>query len=128
MAKVVRSLFGRRQTTVAASFASATCIMIWYSSGLVAVGWSDVKPIFSKHCVSCHSGKDPSGGLNLSSYAGAMKGGRSGKAVIPGDAGSSLLIKMIKGEREPRMPMGTKPLSEREIAKLSAWINAGAKE
>ena len=40
-----------------------------------------VWPILQASCMSCHAGKDASGGLDLSTRAGLMKGGFSGSAV-----------------------------------------------
>ncbi|MCU0716866.1 MAG: hypothetical protein MUD03_12135, partial [Pirellula sp.] len=38
----------------------------------------DIAPILSEHCLGCHSGSDPKGGLNLTSKELAALGGDSG--------------------------------------------------
>ena len=49
------------------------------------------------------------------------------KAVIPGDAVNSLLMKRITGAGGlPRMPLAGTPLSAAKIATIAKWIDAGA--
>src|SRR5690242_14109719 len=63
----------------------------------------DIQPILKESCIDCHgfNPKKPKGkgaaGLRLDDKALAMKGGRSGKAIIPGDAKDSLLYKLLNG-------------------------------
>ena len=46
---------------------------------------------------------------------------------MPGDAARSALIRLVASvEEEDRMPSKGSPLSPREIATLTAWINEGA--
>lgn len=86
----------------------------------------DVAPIFRAHCLSCHTGKEASGGLDLSTRAGIQKGGDSGKLFVPGKPKLSLLIRRLKGEGGlPQMPQGFKPLDPEQIAKVEAWIASG---
>jgi hypothetical protein len=40
----------------------------------------DVKPIFKKHCVSCHNSERPRGDLDLSAFAGVMTGACRGRS------------------------------------------------
>src|SRR5215216_7499025 len=47
--------------------------------------------LFQTKCTTCH-GVGALGGLNLSTYADAMKGGASGPVIVPGDAANSLLV------------------------------------
>ncbi|MEI9963075.1 MAG: c-type cytochrome domain-containing protein [Limisphaerales bacterium] len=55
----------------------------------------DIKPIFDRSCVKCHSGDKPKGKLKLDSLAGALKGGREGNDVIPGKSADSMLVHMV---------------------------------
>ena len=59
-----------------------------------------VEPILSR-CVRCHSGDAPAGGLNLTSRAGAIKGGESGAALVPKDVAKSLIISMVAAKKMP---------------------------
>src|SRR5262245_2802141 len=38
----------------------------------------DIRPILDAKCIRCHAGKAPKGDLDLSTPAGALKGGESG--------------------------------------------------
>ena len=85
-----------------------------------------VAPVLQRRCVGCHSGKEAKGGLNLSTFLLATKGGDSGKAIIPGQPDKSLLLQYISG-KEPSMPKGGKPLAPMEVAAIRHWIKSGAK-
>jgi hypothetical protein len=59
--------------------------------------------------------------------AAIRKGGRSGPAVEPGHAEKSLLIARVSAADEgERMPPEGKPLTERQVALLRAWVGQGA--
>lgn len=77
--------------------------------------------LFQTKCTSCH-GAAAMAGLNLSTYADAMKGGVSGPAIIPGDATNSLLVQKQQAGNHPGQ------LTPEEIAQVIEWINAGALE
>lgn len=87
---------------------------------------TDVAPILQKNCLPCHSSSVHKSGLALESYADLMKGGRHGQVVVPSDAASSRMIEMLEGNISPQMPLEGDPLSDADIAKIKAWINAGA--
>src|SRR6516164_1816066 len=78
----------------------------------------DVKPIFQRHCLTCHSAAQMTGGLNLESYAGILKGGGSGEVVKARRAAGSLLYEVVAQEVDgvPRMPLGQPKIPENEIA------------
>ena len=92
----------------------------------------DIMPIFRGRCVGCHQaggeGLEKSG-LDLSSYAGVMKGTKHGPMVIPGDAQSSNLMWLLDWRASPelRMPHGRKKLSTCDRNDIRSWINEGAK-
>lgn len=48
------------------------------------------------------------------------------KRVVPGNSSQSLLIKILKGEVSPRMPLNRSPLAADLIDSISAWIDGGA--
>ena len=87
----------------------------------------DVKPIFAKHCLSCHGADKQKHGLRLDRKTDALKGGDSGAAIVPGKSAESLLFQLVSGQDKDR-PMPPKGgLSAAEIATLKAWIDQGAK-
>jgi uncharacterized membrane protein len=97
------------------------------SAALAAPTWDDVGPLFASRCTLCHNGEGAPNGLQLGSYAAALKGSVSGPVFKPGASAGSELIRRLKGESQPRMPMTGPPfLSDAEIALVAAWIDGGA--
>jgi len=87
----------------------------------------DVAPILVTRCLECHVETEAAGGLVLTTRADAFKGGESGPAIVPGDAGGSYLLDRITpGEMPPEKKGVPQPLPEKEAALLRAWIEAGA--
>lgn len=86
----------------------------------------DIAPLFSDHCVACHTGKTAMGGLRLDNFENLLRGGQNGKALIPGDSRNSRLFKMVTGVLKPSMPLGGNQLEEYQIGLLKRWIDAGA--
>ena len=84
---------------------------------------ADVLPIFQAHCVQCHGSKSSAKALNLSSYAGVMKGSESGAVIVPGKPAESPLYRLTQSGK---MPLGGKPLADSQVAVLRAWIESGA--
>ena len=69
-----------------------------------------VAPVFERHCVGCHQGPRPKGGLALTTPEGLLAGGESGPAVVAGKPDESRLVEHISGER-PEMPKDAAPLA-----------------
>ena len=91
-----------------------------------------VQPILSKNCSECHAPGKPgldSSGLDTTSYASLMKGGKFGALVKPGDAFTSALNMLVEGRAHPsiRMPHGKEKLPAADIETLKSWVNQGAK-
>src|SRR5437773_6158383 len=84
-----------------------------------------IRPILANNCFGCHTNSQL-GGLRLDTLDGMREGGKRGPAIVPGDAGNSLLIKAVR-QTDPalKMPYGGK-LKASEIADLEAWVKAGA--
>lgn len=91
----------------------------------------DVFPIFKGRCVDCHApgGKGfEASGLDLSNYAGVMKGTKFGRMVIAGDAQASSLMALLdwRVDEKIRMPHGGKKLSICDRDAIRHWIDEGA--
>lgn len=85
----------------------------------------EIKPILRAHCLDCHGGVEgKKGNLDLRLVRTMISGGKSGPAIEKGHADSSLLIERIEDREMPPKGAG---LSPAELAKLKAWITAGAK-
>jgi uncharacterized membrane protein len=88
-----------------------------------------VQPIFNDKCVLCHNAEKFKGGLRLDGFSQAMRGGKDGPAIVPGDVAKSALIHRVTLPPQDKnfMPAeGKPPLTEAEIQLLQVWITAGA--
>ena len=86
-----------------------------------------VLPVFQQACLNCHNPDKTKGGLDLSSYQAAMRGGSGGKIVEPGDPASKL-ISLVRQTAEPKMPPEGEKLSAEQIQILTRWIEDGLPE
>jgi DNA-binding beta-propeller fold protein YncE len=95
--------------------------------------FAEVYRLLDERCLECHAGDDPEANLVLETYEGLLKGGETGKAIVPGKSAESLLMKFVRGEVEKEgkkkfMPPGKREkLGPEEIQLLARWIDAGAK-
>lgn len=89
----------------------------------------DIKPIFDQACIRCHGADKQLGGLRLDSDA-ALRGGDSGKVILPGDGGASHLIQLVLAsvpdDPDAVMPPRGKRLTAEQIQTLARWIDQGA--
>ena len=93
----------------------------------------DILPLLKWRCASCH---EPGGagyeksGLDLTSYAGVMKGTKFGPMIIPREPESSNLMLLLDWRAAPalRMPHGKKQLSSCDRSSIRTWIRQGAKD
>src|SRR5262245_35465691 len=86
----------------------------------------EIRPIFEARCVRCHGPSLQQSQLRLDSRGAALKGGLSGAVIVPGKSQDSLLVQRLLGKLSPRMPFEGPPLEADEIARVRAWIDAGA--
>jgi len=87
----------------------------------------DVLPILEQNCFECHGPGQTKGGLSLTSADSAALGGDSGRALYePGDSAGSHILERVTASDADRMPPKGEPLTDAEVAKLRAWIDAGA--
>ena len=77
-------------------------------------------PLFVTKCGSCH-GENASAGLNLTTYAGAMKGSSGGPVIIAGDSAHSKLVEVQSSDHFAN-------LSAQELEAVKQWIDSGAAE
>jgi hypothetical protein len=107
-------------------FLLAVCGGALFAADDVAKFVEDVQPLLEAKCVSCHGPDKQEGNLRLDSWAAAKGGGDRGAAIVPGDLEKSLLVKAISF-RDPDFQMPPKQkLSDKEIATLTNWVQAGA--
>ncbi len=85
-----------------------------------------IRPTLAGTCFPCHGGKKISAGLRVDSRAALLKGGESGRALVPGDPEASLLIQAVRHKSgDLKMPPG-RTLGSAEVADLTTWVRAGA--
>lgn len=84
-----------------------------------------VLPILTTHCLGCHNADKKKGDLDLSTYSATMAGGGSGEAAVAGDAGASVLYKVIAHLADPKMPPKKAKIPDAEIAIVKKWIDGG---
>ncbi|MDE0107356.1 MAG: PSD1 and planctomycete cytochrome C domain-containing protein [Bryobacterales bacterium] len=83
-----------------------------------------VKPVLESKCLGCHL-TEPQGGLRMDSLEALLKGGKSGPALVKGDADASLLVKAVRYQHDLKMPP-TGPLPADEAEDIARWIADGA--
>jgi len=91
------------------------------------VTFRQIQPILTRSCVSCHNDARHPENVNLSSYRNVMRSGKRGPIVIPHQPARSNLLLYINGQRQPRMPMRSRPLPARQVSLISRWIQDGAR-
>jgi WD40 repeat protein len=95
--------------------------------------WQDIRPLFRKHCTSCHNARnvrelDVSGGLALDTYEATRKGTKHA-VLVPGKSADSPLHQLlVTTDAKKRMPLDAAPLPAESIALVRRWIDSGAKE
>jgi uncharacterized membrane protein len=88
-----------------------------------------VYTVLDTKCVACHGTNKEQGGLRLDSYESLMAGGKDGVVIAPRNPDGSLLLKKVTlPPNDPHfMPAeGRTPLTPEEIARIRAWVLAGA--
>ena len=97
----------------------------WLASA-APVTWADLVPIVRERCVLCHQGETAPLRLRLDSLDGLLAGSSNGPMVMAGDPAASELLRRLRGESQPRMPMTGPPfLADEQIAMFASWVEAG---
>ncbi|MGB0650232.1 MAG: c-type cytochrome domain-containing protein [Rhodothermales bacterium] len=85
-----------------------------------------IQPLFDRKCVACHSG-DAAAGLDLSSWDHLIQGSNLGEALVPFRPDKSVMVRLATSyDRDPH-PSGSSRLTEKEVLRLSDWIETGAR-
>ncbi len=85
----------------------------------------DLEPILMKRCSGCHAPGQQgftASGLDTTSHAALMKGGKYGTLVKPGDEFTSARKLLFTGKSH-----GRKQLSVDELGIFKVWVCEGAK-
>ena len=84
-----------------------------------------IRPLFVNKCYACHT-DEHMGGLQLDSGEHALRGGKDGAVIVPGDPANSLMVKALSyADARLKMPPSGR-LKDSEIADVETWIKDGA--
>lgn len=95
------------------------------------VTYAHVAPLFARHCAKCHTDNGilgaPPEGYKLTSHAATVAAAERAR-VVPGHPQASELLRRVRGQARPRMPLGGPYLDDADIALVEAWIAGGARD
>jgi hypothetical protein len=88
----------------------------------------DVLPVLQKKCFVCHDAKKATSSLRLDVRERAFKGGESGaKGIVAKKSTDSEIYRRVTTKEEADiMPPKGERMTDKEVATLKAWIDAGA--
>ena len=90
---------------------------------------SEVLPTLQANCLRCHGGMNRRGGLNMSTRANLLQGGKDGAVVILGRPEDSLLLRVINPRLPDDDPMRMPPkgdrLTDAQVAAIRKWVADG---
>lgn len=81
---------------------------------------ANIGPLLSSKCGACH-GAAATGGLNVTTFASLMKGGKDGAVIAADDSANSRLVQIQSAQHFVN-------LSPEELELVKQWIDAGAPE
>ena len=88
----------------------------------------EVAPILSKKCIECHTEAKKKGGFSMNTEEAFRHGSENGPVVDVKDPAKSLILELISTDDEDlRMPPKGKPLDDKQVEIIKAWVTAGAK-
>ncbi len=90
-----------------------------------------VARMLENHCISCHNGNKRKGELEMTSLTHLLKGGESGKTIIPGHPEESEMLRRLHlpaDDEEHMPPEGKKSLNSTEIEIIEHWVALGASD
>jgi hypothetical protein len=95
------------------------------------VTYAHVAPLFARHCARCHTDNGllgaPPEGYRLTSHAATVSAAERAR-VVPGHPQASELLRRVRGQALPRMPLDGPYLDDADIALVEAWIAGGARD
>lgn len=92
----------------------------------------EILPVLRNNCLACHNRTSSKGELILETPQDILKGGESGRAVVPGSSADSLLLQLAAHQKRPVMPprdnkVSANNLTSTELGLIKLWIDQGAK-
>lgn len=89
---------------------------------------SQIKPLLSEKCYSCHGVLKQEAELRLETRGLMIDGGDSGSVIAPGHPEESLILERVRSSDSDRMPPEGEgsPLTRDQIELIEQWIRGGA--
>lgn len=87
-----------------------------------------VLPLIESQCGKCHNPDKKKADLDLTSFAGVMKGSGSGAVVVSGNPDGSKLYRVVTHQEDPTMPPNKGKLPDKELDIFKQWILDGLLE
>ena len=125
------------------SWSAIACFTLLFAIGVVkpSILWAEsdsaeawnakARPVFEQYCVGCHGPESPKGGLRLDRREAALRGGNSGRVMIPRQSSESWLIKRVRipsNDPSTMPPQGHPRPTPEEVRILAEWIDRDAVE
>ncbi len=93
-------------------------------AGPVVTFEGEVKPLLEARCGGCHLARNLKSGFNVATAKTVLAGGKKhGAAVVAGKSAESVLVRILRGDLSPRMPLNGPLLTAAEMGLLAAWID-----
>ncbi len=91
----------------------------------------EILPILKNNCLACHNKTTSKGELILETPQDLLKGGESGKVIVPKRGAESLLLQVASHQARPMMPpknnkVEAVDLTSEELGLIKLWIDQGA--
>ena len=100
-----------------------TAVIVSAAAGAELQFDREISQIFEANCAGCHSPKTKTSGFSVATLETIINGGNKyGRAVIEGHPDQSPLVKLLKGQLQPKMPVGSS-LAPAELARIERWIS-----
>ncbi|MEZ6122704.1 MAG: c-type cytochrome domain-containing protein [Planctomycetaceae bacterium] len=88
---------------------------------------NDVAPTLMNVCLGCHSGNNPRGGFNMTTFEQLLSGGDTGNTIVPGDPDGSYIVDLTLRQKPIKMPAGNQTAIKRSQAEaIEKWVREGA--
>ncbi len=116
-----------KKSVLVASAAITFCVAQAWADAKVDFK-KDIEPVLQQSCIKCHGPEKQKGDLRLDSKAAAMKGGKDGLVITPGQGEKSELYRRISlpAGSDDIMPSKGDPLTKAQTDLIKQWINEGA--
>lgn len=87
-----------------------------------------VQPFLAQYCADCHNQGKSTAGYDVTSYEALLRRGQYGALVVPGKPDISRLAEVMEGISKSMPPKASAQPRPDEIAQITAWIQADAKD